>query len=295
MSAIDPHFATAGRSLGFRPLGTGPICCRQARSRLLLLTLCLICNPSNDPLQAASPTKRTSVRFVSPPSGKSKVQHTAEVKAQQQPTLLALAPQEPALLAPGEETVPRRYDGGTVPSQPFPSDLTPFESASQVETPAIEEVRPPEPADDNKPIGQLTINISPSTGTLPENHAASVFLEVPGIDTGRGVSRSELSYSYNWQASAFCHQPLYFEDANLERYGYGYGMAQPVVSGVKFFLTVPILPYKSWIEPPHECIYTLGHYRPGSKVPRQCNWLPLRLDAAAFEAGVITAYFFMIH
>ncbi|MCY2966255.1 MAG: hypothetical protein NT069_21925 [Planctomycetota bacterium] len=42
-----------------------------------------------------------------------------------------------------------------------------------------------------------------------------------------------------------CYKPLYFEDANLERYGYSRGgCLQPIVSGVHFFGSVGLAPLK---------------------------------------------------
>ena len=44
----------------------------------------------------------------------------------------------------------------------------------------------------------------------------------------------DLAYTYYWQASAFCCGPLYFEEPNLERYGYTHGILQPIISGAHF-------------------------------------------------------------
>ena len=92
-----------------------------------------------------------------------------------------------------------------------------------------------------------------------------------------------------WKASALCHKPLYFEEEALERYGHTHVREelQPLVSGAKFFLTIPILPYKMGINPPRECIYTLGHYRPGDCAPYMLDPLPISLRAGLIEAGVI--------
>ena len=73
----------------------------------------------------------------------------------------------------------------------------------------------------------------------------------------------------------FCHRPLYFEEINLERYGYGCGWClQPGASAAHFFGTVPALPYLMTVDCPHECIYTLGHYRPGSCPPWRATGRP---------------------
>jgi hypothetical protein len=101
--------------------------------------------------------------------------------------------------------------------------------------------------------------------------------------------------TYTWKASALCHKPLYFEDVQLERYGHSWlPDVQPFVSGAHFFGTVAILPYKMGLETPNECIYALGHYRPGSCAPYYIEALPFNWRAAAFQAGVITGIHFAL-
>jgi hypothetical protein len=87
-----------------------------------------------------------------------------------------------------------------------------------------------------------------------------------------GVTRG-MSYTHVcWKASLIQHYPLYFEDAMLERHGHsrcwhGCALPQSVVSGVKFFATIPLLPYHETLRPKHKCVYALGHYRPGTPAP----------------------------
>ena len=95
--------------------------------------------------------------------------------------------------------------------------------------------------------------------------------------------------TYMWKASAMCHKPLYFEDEQLERYGHSFSPCfQPFISGAHFFCTLPVLPYCMGVEPPCECIYALGYYRPGSCAPYMCNPIPLSPRGALFEAGAVT-------
>jgi hypothetical protein len=95
--------------------------------------------------------------------------------------------------------------------------------------------------------------------------------------------------TYMWKASALCHKPLYFEDEQLERYGHSFSPAfQPFISGAHFFCTLPVLPYCMGVEPPCECIYALGYYRPGSCAPYMINPVPLSARGALFEAGAVT-------
>jgi hypothetical protein len=93
--------------------------------------------------------------------------------------------------------------------------------------------------------------------------------------------------SYSWEASATCHNPLYFEDVNLERYGYSHGILQPLISGGRFFTTVVFLPYKIVAHPPGEIIYPLGYYRPGDAAPPVRQIEPIKLSASAVEAAFI--------
>ena len=101
---------------------------------------------------------------------------------------------------------------------------------------------------------------------------------------------------FPWEASNLWHNPLYFEDAPLERYGHTYHpLVQPFVS-VKLFTTQLLaLPYQMAIDPVPKRIYTLGWYRPGEGcVPKLLYPVPWNSKAAAIEAGVVTGLFFLI-
>ena len=82
---------------------------------------------------------------------------------------------------------------------------------------------------------------------------------------------------FMWKASALSTRGAYFENVQLERYGNTIvcPALQPVVSGVRFFATIPLLPYKMAITPPHECVYTLGHHRPGIRTPYMVQPFPI--------------------
>jgi hypothetical protein len=146
-----------------------------------------------------------------------------------------------------------------------------------------------------KPLGELTINIRMPDGELPRNYAAACWEE---IDTEAGplaASRYWPMFNYHWNATCFCHRPLYFEEVNLERYGYGcHPCLQPAASAAHFFATVPALPYCMSVDCPGECVYTLGHYRPGSCPPWRPHYPPCDAVAGAAEAGVLTGLIFLI-
>jgi hypothetical protein len=146
---------------------------------------------------------------------------------------------------------------------------------------------------DLKPIDSLTINVAPPQGTLPEDHAAARFAregQLPLVLVGRDWQSS----AYLWEAPAFYHGPLYFEEPNLERYGYHFGCWQPAVSAAHFFATVPVLPYKIAAQPCRDCVYSLGYYRPGSPAPLQRTHRPLSLRGATVEGAVVTGLIFLI-
>jgi hypothetical protein len=94
--------------------------------------------------------------------------------------------------------------------------------------------------------------------------------------------------TYMWKASALCHKPLYFEDEALERYGHSWGPClDPLVSGAHFFCKLPVLPYCMGVTPSNECVYALGHYRPGNCAPYTIDPVPLSCRGAVLEAGAV--------
>ncbi len=116
------------------------------------------------------------------------------------------------------------------------------------------------------------------------------FPYVCSVDDGSlAPPRCWAEVTYMWKASALCHKPLYFEDIHLERYGHSWGpYMQPLVSGAHFFGTLPVLPYKMGLKTPNECVYTLGHYRPGDCAPYLIDPIPFTWRAAWFQAaGVV--------
>jgi hypothetical protein len=144
-----------------------------------------------------------------------------------------------------------------------------------------------------KPIGALTINILPSAGQVPKETDPIRTLEQEFGSTE--FRREPIDYVYHWESPAFFNRPLYFEQPNLERYGYTWGpLGQPFVSAAQFFVKIPLLPYMMTVHCPNEPIYSLGYYRPGSRAPYQINWPDVRLDATIVETAFITGLIFLI-
>jgi hypothetical protein len=133
------------------------------------------------------------------------------------------------------------------------------------------------------PIGQLQTNIG-VTGPVPDSIRTNCTLNSCIARDCLGTAtqppcgldpRVWTPLCYCWEAPSLCYGPLYFEETNLERFGYSQTYLrtmQPLVSSAQFFGTSFILPYLLVAEPPCECVYTLGEYRPGSCVPFRWNY-----------------------
>lgn len=146
-----------------------------------------------------------------------------------------------------------------------------------------------------KPLSELSIGIAQPTGQLPTDHAAACWDQLTQAPGSLAACRCWPVLCYQWDATCFCHRPLYFEEINAERYGYGCDYClQPAASAAHFFATVPALPYCLAAECPGECVYTLGHYRPGSCPPLRWHWPPCDRLAALAAAGVYTGLIFAI-
>jgi len=164
---------------------------------------------------------------------------------------------------------------GPVPSPPAPSQRSGTISSQAL---GKAELKDPNLAKDcvyEIPIGAVGTNITiASSGDVPKDtsevcHPAElreIYPMTPHI---------WMPVCYRWEAPSLCYGPLYFEENNLERYGYSQTYVrslQPLASSARFFATVPMLPYLVYAEPAHECNYILGEYRPGSCVPYQWNY-----------------------
>jgi hypothetical protein len=125
----------------------------------------------------------------------------------------------------------------------------------------------------SKPMNSLGVDIEMPPGDFPESHTDH---QHDGPCDSQQCSRSWPSICYCYAATGLYYNPLYFEEVNLERFGYGCSCClQPVVSAAHFFACVPALPYLMGTNCPRECNYALGHYRPGNCVPWQQNCVPL--------------------
>ncbi len=108
------------------------------------------------------------------------------------------------------------------------------------------------------------------------------------IATNQYVPRDWTLTTFTWTASALSHKPLYFDEVQLERYGHSAGpIKQPILSGVHFFGNIFFLPYKMGLNPPTECQYALGYYRPGSCAPWLLPAVPLSARGARWQLAAV--------
>lgn len=99
---------------------------------------------------------------------------------------------------------------------------------------------------------------------------------------------------WEWNASAACHKPLYFEQQRLERYGHTIPIAHYALTHAEFYATLPVLPYKMGMYPPWECRYALGYHRPGNCAPYLVPPVPLSWRGAAAQAGAVLGVNYII-
>ncbi len=159
--------------------------------------------------------------------------------------------------------------------------LISIRNSASLRPPTVDEIRAA-----LKPLTDEQIDTQLPEGLTPPDASEGLFDETrPAERVFRG---GDFSYTdFHWAASNLRHRPLYFEDAMLERHGQTYGpYVQPIASGARFFLTVPILPYTMTVNPPYPATSTLGHFRVGSAAPILFQRPPLQCDAGVVEAAI---------
>lgn len=186
------------------------------------------------------------------------------------PTVLPVA--EPKQLAPLKVALqPKPMPPQSPPAPPAPKieTLTQPEAAQEpriIPAPQADELPsgpsnkkglPPFQPLEFQSIRKATTSIVPEGTDMPHNFAAFAQpgppqeLALPGEPP-----RTSAPFYSTPRVADFTHRPLYFEEKALERNGRTIGLAQPLVSFVHFFGTVPALPYKMGEKPPSTPMYT---------------------------------------
>jgi hypothetical protein len=235
--------------------------------------------PEVDP--PAAPENQTGL----PAANDDLLQLTQQPQAEQ-PAAGLPAPNRPVAAPPDTGFAEPILPSGPVP----PEQAGPLPSTTDAATIKAEGVKAKESCEKSLEnlraftVDKVKLDIS-VTGTEGEDYPFECSIDDGSAFSGRCWDQT----TYMWKASALCHKPLYFEDEQLERYGHSFSPCfQPFISGAHFFCTLPVLPYCMGVEPPCECVYALGHYRPGNCAPYMCNPAPLSLRGATVQAGVMT-------
>jgi hypothetical protein len=188
----------------------------------------------------------------------------------------------PVLQPPGELSRPARL---TEPTKDVAQPS--FESQLDAPQKLTEKCISPR---DLRPINKITADISVKPEDLVGNKRLPPECSLGDVSF---QPRHWHTTTFAWTAASSCHNPIYFDDEQLERYGHSWGpVKQTAVSAVKFFATVPLVPYFMGVNPPNECIYELGQFRPGSCAPYYLDPLPLSVRGALYEGmflGVLPA------
>jgi hypothetical protein len=302
-----------------------------AKNRLRDRTLRLVAHEESfgPVLRVADEAAPRFQSIVTPPEADAAGTKVAQQPAEPAPNGLEREIEEPFTLPPMEEpaTEPEPMPEPSTEPMPLPTDPTleqPLEQplsppVTQPPSPVVpdpfdrhqEETRLPDPAPDEptslaEEQREADENCQDELDKLRANTLDKIKLEIaitgtPGedfplectVDDGSPFSgRCWSEVTYMWKASALCHKPLYFECEQMERYGHSWGpVADPLIAGAHFFSRLPVLPYCMGITPPNECVYALGHYRPGSCAPYMIDPIPFTwragVNQAAFTVGMV--------
>lgn len=222
---------------------------------------------------------------------------------------------EPARLAAQPiPTVPPVADGVTVTDaiESIPAPLLPIGPEAQLMGPAVA-LSEPLPANTlSRSIFGLTVDAAADPelvgqmANIPDNlaiHDAAIDRFGAWDAPAREATQTPPRFAggiVTFAAPAAYSRPLYFEQPNLERYGHHVAfcehdhLTQSALSAAHFFATVPILPYKMGANPPDECNYVLGSYRPGSCNPHELLKPQLSVGGSVLEGVAVTGLIFLI-
>ncbi|MDP1562809.1 MAG: hypothetical protein Q8M16_15635 [Pirellulaceae bacterium] len=115
------------------------------------------------------------------------------------------------------------------------------------------------------PVSDLKLNMKPE-GPPPADSARAA---LNAAENGAHPSIVNVGTVTGWIAPNLTYQPLLFEDARLERYGYAspYFGVQPFRSGVHFAGSSLVFPLRVWFHR-NECESPLAFERPGTCAPQ---------------------------
>jgi hypothetical protein len=201
--------------------------------------------------------------------------------------------QEPQLQSPPRlaalmlaEIAPQPVSNQQLPARSGPAQLLGEDLPSANSTRSDNALTPLQNRKLALPVQVVDLSVADlGTGILPESAAEKQEKQTHMV-------RSAAYKTVQWRPGSICHYPLRFEETMLERHGHvRFGCWQPLASGVRFFATIPVLPYLSTLRPPYDPVYNLGTHRPGSSAPLLRDSIPYDKHAAVAEALAMAGFF----
>ncbi len=148
-----------------------------------------------------------------------------------------------------------------------------------------------------KPIREIRVVQADVAGAFPENHAAELLTPMASH-----VIESDWYEipTYDRYPVCFFHQPLHFEERNLERCGNGHGCLTNAVSTFWFLTNTAVWPYRMGSEPHCQCVNSAGDCKTCQRYA--CPIEPLHTDGTRHEfakgvlaeAAVIAGFTFLV-
>lgn len=154
-----------------------------------------------------------------------------------------------AVEEPGADSLP---NSTTFLMPPVPGIPASSQTIAHGEDDADQEAISGQAPDYLKPIGNIQLSsistIDAGNSTFPENRARE-------ITAAGGTRFAEMGFYSGLSRPSrnnyrICHNPLYFEDPNLERCGHGNGCLTDAVSAIHFAGRIPATPYMMAVRPP---------------------------------------------
>lgn len=210
----------------------------------------------------------------------------------------------PAKLVQDEDDTERREDEGEFDSvRDLQSIEDDDEESDEVEAEA-HRLRFSYASDLHRPLlaspVQRALEYKDKTGVaINTKFAVSNFKSYAGMPVQYEVTRRSMngqSWMLNygtWRSPNFAHRPLYFEDANLERFG-GERRGQALFSAAHFFASTLTLPYQIGKNHPCDLYYTSGYGRPGNNYCLRRQRPQWDRRGASFQGLITTAIIFGI-
>lgn len=148
-----------------------------------------------------------------------------------------------------------------------------------------------------KPVREIRVVQADVAGSFPENHAAELLAPMAAH-----VIESDWHEipTYDRYPVCFFHQPLHFEERNLERCGNGHGYLTNAVSTFWFLSNTAVWPYRMASEPHCQCVNSAGDCKTCQRYALPIE--PLHTDSTRHElakgvlaeAAVIAGFTFLV-